>query len=127
MKWRKILDVAIAGHIIGKQRHRCKGNIAYTPQETRQAENTVAALCLSSLGPEAAALLPLSPKAELKLVVAGYYHGKRRPDGSNLLKLVEDALQGRFYPNDKAIVDGRYLIYNADKNQEGIEIKLWAR
>lgn len=54
----------------------------------------------------------------LRMVVTCYFDGDlgfdgdyytSTPDASNLLKFVEDALEGHFYSNDKFIVDSRCI------------------
>lgn len=48
----------------------------------------------------------------------------RRYDGSNVLKAVEDALQGICYANDKQVTVGAFHIYTADPVL-GREIGTW--
>ena len=46
------------------------------------------------------------PKWARAAAVAGLIYPAKRPDRGNLLKLVEDALEGPFYGDDAQIVDG---------------------
>jgi len=58
------------------------------------------------------------PDARLSLSVKIYTTGKRRPDGSNVFKSVEDGLEGVAYENDRQIVYGSFEVQEGEPRVE---------
>ena len=96
---------------IGKARPRVTTHGAYTPGRTKAAEDTIAKYWMQFGG--AACFVGEPP---LKMLVEAFFvrpKGTKRifptvkPDADNILKLVEDALNGLAYLDDKQLVDVR--------------------
>jgi crossover junction endodeoxyribonuclease RusA len=86
----------VPGDPIPKARARVMAGYAYTPKRTRVAEATVAAAA------KAAGVYPTTYPVRLS---ATFYRGSaRRCDLDNLIKLVQDALNGIAYVDDQQIM-----------------------
>lgn len=92
---------------------------AYTPQKTRQAEQAIRDF-VQSLNP------PYFTGALAFQVVAIFRRPKSaphrefptvKPDGSNILKLVEDACNGVLWADDSQIVDSRIVKNYGDEDK----------
>ncbi len=113
--------MTIPGNLRGKQRARVstRGGFAraYTPAETVNAEAHVKQCCIAQLGqpclegPLSVKLgigvgIPVSwSKKKRDAALAGDIRPVGRPDASNCLKLVEDALNGVLWRDDSQIVE----------------------
>ncbi len=104
-----------------------------TPARTRSFASFVATMAQAAMRTRTVTKFPLD--CPLAIEVISYFHKPRRPlfgdtlmcvkpDGSNLLKLVEDALEvAGVYRNDSRICDGTYRKRYADT--ERTVIRLW--
>lgn len=86
--------VAVPGNPVPKERPRFNGRIAYTPKKTRDAEDWIRAHCNR---------LPCLT-GPLKLRIAFFRKDAQPCDLDNLAKLVQDALNGRAFKDDRQIV-----------------------
>jgi Holliday junction resolvase RusA-like endonuclease len=118
-----MIEFIIEGKPQPKQRPRFSKGHVYTPKETLDYEKLVRVLYISKGG-------KLHENA-LKMRVVAYYHikGKKigeyktsRPDLSNIVKSIEDGLNGIAYKDDSQIVileaEKRY----AERNYVKVEI-----
>lgn len=87
----------VEGDPLPKERPRVVNGHTYTPDRTRTAETKIAAV---------AKMHHVRPTvAPVRLIVAFYRASKRRCDLDNLVKLVQDALNGIAWVDDEQIVD----------------------
>ena len=110
----------IEGAPFGKQRprHNRRSGVTYTPRETRDRERHIVAEYRRQCGGEQIeadkyvvlhvdAYYPIPTSATKKRreqIAAGGVYPTVKPDIDNVLKLVEDALNGVAYADDKQIV-----------------------
>ena len=88
------------GAPVGKARARVVKGHAYTPQKTRDAEEEWQWLFVGSHYQSFLEDVPLS------VTIRAYMKDPvKKPDASNICKLVEDALEGFAYADDKQIVE----------------------
>lgn len=98
----------------GKERPRVANGHAYTPQKTREYEESLRLAWLQErhgfytgnvqMKIIACYGIPKSAKkADRARMLEGDIRPTRPPDCDNVLKIVADALQGLAYPNDKQI------------------------
>lgn len=113
------VTIAIPGTPIGKGRPRhMRNGHTYTPERTRNAEAYVRMLAAQEMagrapfpGPVALTLRAIMPvpaswsKKKQAAALAGEILPTRKPDLSNVLKLVEDGLNGIVIVDDVQIVD----------------------
>jgi len=142
-----VLKFKIPGKPVAKGRPRFvrKTGRAVTPKKTADYEKFVA-LCARMAMVERGILAPLEGPVALRLVVlhprpkrvgrAHVLHGCAQrafcagggsiPDLSNVVKALEDGLQGVVFQNDSQVV---YLesskCYAADGEEAGVEVEVW--
>ena len=105
----------VAGQPIPKARPRISNGHAYTPQRTKDWEETVAWTAKAVMG----AQKPL----EGPLKVTLFFHGARKnSDADNLAKSVLDGLQGIIFKNDSQVT--RLDIARAPGEPKGVEIEV---
>jgi len=93
-----VLSFVVDGKPQGKQRaRRGKGGRWYTPRETVVYENTISAAASAAMG---AAGIGFRYSGPVVLNVRCYFPDARRRDGDNVLKSVQDALNGFVYVDD---------------------------
>lgn len=93
------------------------GNV-YTPKTTRDAEKDVAGTYLDKCG-------DVYFKKTIELRVSFYLGNKRARDGDNMLKLIQDALNGIAYPDDKQIRSVHMTVWNTTKERARTEVSLY--
>lgn len=108
----------------GKKRPRFGAGRTFSHPETVAAEAEIRWLCQMKKPPMLTGPLYmrvrayfLRPKSAKKRV-----HHTVKPDGSNVLKLVEDALNGLVYPDDSAIVDAQVQKFYGDSERIELEV-----
>lgn len=122
----------------GRPKFRAAGAYvtAYTPKKTRDAENAIAQAWKNAYGSltlmegplelSVVAYMPLPKGASKKRLLAVSASGEWhlvKPDADNILKLVQDALNGVAYADDNRIcVTVPVKVYAA--NQPGVYIRL---
>ena len=117
MNTRRIL-LEIPGPPVPKERPR-KGRYGnfYTPEKTRDYEKTIRLAFILKYPRHESWAGPVS------MVVMAYVKTPTdRPDGSNILKLVEDALNGLAYRDDAQIIDARILKVKAEDQAQRVTI-----
>ena len=103
----RVVEFFVPGKPIALGRARMSGGKMYAPERSRRAKEVIALYARSAnRGMEPA-------KGPVKLELHFQFHSKKvrggrnrhtsRPDVSNLAKLVEDALEGIFYAEDKQV------------------------
>lgn len=112
-----------------------KYGCAFTPEKTRQAEREFQ---IKAARFEPAELL--DGPVELKVIFYSHFpkswsekkkrehHGYKisRPDLDNLVKLVKDAMEGKFFGNDSQIFNlTAKKLYTKDHEKERIEVAIW--
>ena len=131
----------IPGEPVGKGRPRVtvRGGHAhgYTPAKTAQYERAVRqAYNLSYYGADAlttpvelqiTAYMPIPeswPRSKKAAALAEVIKPTVKPDGSNILKCIEDALNGLAYQDDKQIVKGTFKkLYGAWPH---VDVEIWS-
>jgi Holliday junction resolvase RusA-like endonuclease len=117
----KIYYFTVGGKAVGKERPRMgRGKHFYTPQKTRDYENKIK-LCFRQLYPllnddEHKWRLEIWTNRE-GVTVRATATGKNEPryigaDGDNILKIVQDALQGLLWHNDGQITEAHVHLEN---------------
>jgi Holliday junction resolvase RusA-like endonuclease len=102
--------------------HRARGNWVYKKREIKEYQEVIALTARKELNKAGIqGILFPDKRTELYLDVF-YYYIKNKKDRSNILKLVEDALEGVFYVNDSVISDGRTKRIKAD--WEGLVVRV---
>lgn len=108
----------------GKKRHRFSAGRTHSHPETVAAEAEIRWLVQMKRPPMMTGPLYmrvrayfLRPKSAKKRV-----HHTVKPDGSNVLKLVEDALNGLLYPDDSAIVDAQVQKFYGEEERIELEV-----
>lgn len=109
----------IYGEPKSKERPRVSktGNV-YTPKTTRDSEKEIVATYLDKCG-------DVYFEKTVELRVSFFLGNKRARDGDNMLKLVQDALNGVAYPDDKQIRSIRVTIWNTTKERARTEVSLY--
>jgi len=107
----------VPGRPISKQRVRVtRQGISYTPKETVNYENYIKEMFIYSGGKMLEGAIGLTitaylyiPKSTSKVkrekMLAGEIPAAKRPDGSNILKVVEDSLNKIAYKDDSQITE----------------------
>lgn len=111
------VTIVISGDPVGKGRHRATRTGVYTPAKTRNQEAYIKYLATEEMrgreafdGPVSMHLrtvvqIPKSmPKYKRAMALSGALRPTTKPDASNIQKLIEDALNGVVYADDKQIV-----------------------
>lgn len=93
-----ILRVTVPGEPVPKARPRVVDGHTYTPSRTKQAEERLQWAFRQALPP---GFVPTTEP--VVLVVEFYRESKRRVDGDNLQKLVQDAMNGIVVADDSQI------------------------
>lgn len=109
----------IHGEPKSKERPRVSktGNV-YTPKTTRDAEKEIVATYLDKCG-------DVYFEKTVELRVSFFLGNKRARDGDNMLKLVQDALNGVAYPDDKQIRSVHMTVWNTTKERARTEVSLY--
>lgn len=121
MPWRRecfaTVDMTIdVDKVIGKQRHRTtRSGHAYTPPETVRMERRIRGAFEREYGRRFAAHrgpveITVFSTRELAMSNPKFWAGRSdtgKPDDDNLLKIVQDALNGVAYVDDSQITSGR--------------------
>ena len=117
-----MITFEVDGDPVGKQRarHRRVGNFiqTYTPTKTRSYEQQIKDAAKQAMGITEPLETPISlylyirapiPKSTTKKALQGILDGLikpiKKPDASNVLKSVEDAMNGVVYKDDSQIVN----------------------
>lgn len=117
-----MITFEVDGDPVGKQRarHRRVGNFiqTYTPEKTRSYEKQIKDAAKQAMGITEPLETPISlylyirapiPKSTTKKALQGILGGLikpiKKPDASNVLKSVEDAMNGVVYKDDSQIVN----------------------
>lgn len=117
----KVVELIVEGEPVAKGRHRMntKTKVSYTPAKTIKAENTIKAEWYRQVGKSYADYtgvvrmdlifaFPIRKswtKAKKKEALRRRYH-TIKPDRDNLMKTVQDALNGLAYKDDSQVADG---------------------
>lgn len=110
-----VISLTIPGHPVGKQRARvCRTGHAYTPAKTVNYEALVKQTFAAKYpdfvpmpGPVRMTLsifIAESKETQRKLRQGIQVYPTIKPDASNVLKIIEDALNGLAYVDDKQVV-----------------------
>jgi crossover junction endodeoxyribonuclease RusA len=117
-----VLDLWIPGNPIAKGRPRVlKGGWSYTPKATREAEKAIATQAKISLLP----YWRVDTSSDWAISYTFHCKSRVRGDGDNLQKLVQDALQGVLFANDKRVVEWHGRIASEGSLEPGIAILAW--
>lgn len=109
----------VHGEPKSKERPRVSrtGNV-YTPKTTRDAEKEIVVTYLDKCG-------DVYFEKTVELRVSFFLGNKRARDGDNMLKLVQDALNGVAYPDDKQIRSVQMTIWNTTKERARTEVSIY--
>lgn len=122
------LSFTIPGEPVPKARARTVRGHTYTPERTRGAEAWVGVHARRAivLDWEKGVYTPYPNDEHYGLKVTAYCKSKRaiRSDGSNFLKLVEDALNGIVWADDWQVFDTRCLKVPVTENPR-TEVFIW--
>lgn len=123
----------VPGAPVGKQRPRWGNGNTYTPRKTKEYEDYVASeykrqcdgyrfLTDSPLRMVVTAYFAPPKSTSKKLrekMLSGEIKPTKRPDADNILKIVQDGLNGVAYQDDKSITDSRVVKrYGAEERVE---------
>lgn len=117
-----ITTFSVEGNPVGKQRARYakRGNFvtAYTPEKTRSYEALIKDAARQAMGSSGPLETPVSiylyirvqipasaTKKRLQAIASGDEKPTKKPDASNILKSVEDGMNGVVYKDDSQIVN----------------------
>jgi Holliday junction resolvase RusA-like endonuclease len=117
-----IVTFNVEGSPVGKQRARYakRGNFvtAYTPEKTRSYEALIKDAARQAMGSSSPLETPVSlylyirvpipasaTKKRLQAIASGDEKPTKKPDASNILKSVEDGMNGVVYKDDSQIVN----------------------
>lgn len=120
-----ILEIWISGNPVPKGRPRSvliRGAVRnLTPKKTRQAEKAIAIQVKQALGSK----WKLDTSSDWYVYYAFHCSSRVRGDGDNLQKLVQDALQGVLFADDRRIVEWHGKIVSEASQRPGILILAW--
>ena len=117
-----MITFKVDGDPVGKQRARYakRGNFVqtYTPDKTRNYESSIKEAAIQAMGSNEILETPVNlylyirapipkslPKKRLEACFNGSEKPIKKPDASNVLKSVEDAMNGVVYKDDSQIVN----------------------
>lgn len=132
-----IVTFKVEGNPVGKQRARYakRGNFVqtYTPEKTRTYESLIKDAAIVAMGASEPLETPVSlylyirvpiptsaTKKRLEAISKGDEKPIKKPDASNVLKSVEDAMNGVVYKDDSQIVN--IHVTKVYSSQAGIDI-----
>jgi len=127
----------VDGDPVGKQRARYakRGNFVqtYTPDKTRNYESLIKEAAIQAMGSNEILETPVNlylyirapipkslPKNRLEACLNGLEKPIKKPDASNVLKSVEDAMNGVVYKDDSQIVN--IHVTKVYSSQSGIDV-----
>ena len=129
MAWSSTFEIPIVPKPKGRPRMRVVGTYAqaYTPKETRQFEDTAAELIAKYSPPTLLVgpvslfvvfVLPRPKRLYRKKDIEGLVHCFKKPDTTNLLKSIEDAIQksGQVWSDDSQVQSITAEKFYAEKN-----------
>lgn len=129
------MTFTVPGKPKGKDRPRGKNH--YTPKATREYEAKVRACyklqgggMISEDGPLSIRVLILhpipkrTPKLRRQQMLQGLIRPMKTPDGDNVMKIVDDALNGVAYKDDRQLVDGSWRTFYAPEDRAGIIVTI---
>lgn len=103
----QVLKFTVLGPPVGKERARSvPGQRHYTPAKTRAYEALVAACGHNALVAHRDWPYGRASREWFRLTIDIYFGRGPRPDTSNVLKAVEDALNGVIWKDDRELVSG---------------------
>jgi len=132
---REPVSIRVPGQPVGKARPRVTRNGAFTPKKTANFESLVKLSCQAQHhGPMLDGPLRMTvhayfsiprtwPKWLLREAFLENVWHTRKPDGSNVLKAVEDALNGVLYQDDSQIVHAVVLKRYSTEPRTVIEVQ----
>jgi len=132
-----MITFKVDGDPVGKQRARYakRGNFVqtYTPDKTRNYESSIKEAAVEAMGSSEALETPVTlylyirapiPKSLTKKRLEAISNGSekpiKKPDASNVLKSVEDAMNGVVYKDDSQIVN--IHVTKVYSSQSGIDV-----
>lgn len=132
-----MITFKVDGDPVGKQRARYakRGNFVqtYTPDKTRNYESSIKEAAIEAMGSSEALETPVNlylyirapipkslPKKRLEACLNGLEKPIKKPDASNVLKSVEDAMNGVVYKDDSQIVN--IHVTKVYSSQSGIDV-----
>ena len=132
-----MITFKVDGDPVGKQRARYakRGNFVqtYTPDKTRNYESLIKEAAIQAMGSNEILETPVNlylyirapipkslPKKRLEACLNGSEKPIKKPDASNVLKSVEDAMNGVVYKDDSQIVN--IHVTKVYSSQSGIDV-----
>ena len=132
-----MITFKVDGDPVGKQRARYakrgKHVMAYTPDKTRNYESSIKEAAIQAMGSNEILETPVNlylyirapipkslPKKRLEACLNGLEKPIKKPDASNVLKSVEDAMNGVVYKDDSQIVN--IHVTKVYSSQSGIDV-----
>ena len=132
-----MVTFSVDGNPVGKQRARYakRGNFVqtYTPDKTRNYESLIKKSAIQAMGSNEVLETPVNlylyirapipkslPKKRLEACLNGSEKPIKKPDASNVLKSVEDAMNGVVYKDDSQIVN--IHVTKVYASQSGIDV-----
>ncbi len=132
-----MITFKVDGDPVGKQRARYakRGNFVqtYTPDKTRNYEFLIKEAAIQAMGSNEILETPVNlylyirapipkslPKKRLEACLSGSEKPIKKPDASNVLKSVEDAMNGVVYKDDSQIVN--IHVTKVYSSQSGIDV-----
>jgi Holliday junction resolvase RusA-like endonuclease len=132
-----MLTFKVDGDPVGKQRARYakRGNFVqtYTPDKTRNYESSIKEAAIQAMGSNEILETPVNlylyirapipkslPKKRIEACLNGLEKPIKKPDASNVLKSVEDAMNGVVYKDDSQIVN--IHVTKVYSSQSGIDV-----
>lgn len=113
-----MIEFTVHGNPVPKQRPRLgRRNTTYTPQRTKNWEAEVGWICKQN-NP---GLVPL--QGEVAVWMVFYRKNRRRADLTNMVKAIEDGLNGVAYVDDNQIVES-HTWKRIDKDDPRVEVKV---